>query len=118
MLKITVLLLVAVLPYLAYAGLVGGQVTYTTTLDDPNIVFAVQAINDYYKKLGDNQLRTAVKLVEATSQVVAGAMYRFKLEVTNGSTVEECTVAVWSRPWLTGDDATRVEGEPHCVAAA
>merc|ERR1711862_257249 len=26
----------------------------------------------------------------------------------------ECNVAVWSRPWLTGDDKMQVSGKPGC----
>ncbi|KAK0050380.1 cystatin-like protein precursor [Biomphalaria pfeifferi] len=117
MFKIALVVLLAVVPFIS-SQLVGGQVPYTTTLNDPNVLFAVKAINSFYQQQGDNNLRTGVKVVRATSQVVAGALYRFTIQVSGGSTNEDCTVVVWSRPWLSGDEATQLQGTPSCVASA
>ncbi|KAI8784921.1 cystatin protein precursor, partial [Biomphalaria glabrata] len=64
---IALVVLLAVVPFIS-SQLVGGQVPYTTTLDDPYVLFAVEAINTFYEHQGDNNLRTAVKIVKATSQ--------------------------------------------------
>ncbi|CAL1539408.1 unnamed protein product [Lymnaea stagnalis] len=112
--KCTALVLLACVPLMLAVGIPGGQVDYQTTLTDPNVIFAVNAINEYYSKQGDNQLRTAVKLIHATSQVVSGAMFRYTIEVQVGDKTEVCTVAVWSRPWLTGNEATQLHETPSC----
>ncbi|KAH9519470.1 hypothetical protein Btru_002766 [Bulinus truncatus] len=99
--------------------IVGGISPYTTTLDDPMVVFAVSATNEYYRTKGDNQARTVVKLISSTQQVVSGLLYRFIIQVTGGKCVDDCTVAVCTRTLL-GDrvdengPATQVYGDISC----
>jgi len=93
---------------------VGGEVPFKTNLQNPDVVFAVNGINEFYQKAGDNDVRSAVKVLSATSKVVAGALYTFKLEITGGAQDEVCTVKVWSRPWLSGSEQTQLSGAPHC----
>jgi len=95
---------------------VGGTVPFETNLQNPDVVFAVNEINEAFQKSGDNDARTAVKLLSATVKVVAGALFEFTIEVTGGHLNEECTVSVWSRPWLQGTEKTQLYGEPKCHA--
>ncbi|BFZ07453.1 hypothetical protein BsWGS_10492 [Bradybaena similaris] len=120
-----VLLLIATaLPFIAgQVDMPGGPHTFTTNLSDPNVVFALKTINEVYRTNGDQRPRVGEKIVSATSQVVAGVKYTYKIEVKVGDDVKElCAISVWSRPWLTGTDALSVLGTPEChpetIAAA
>ena len=67
----------AVTLFLSLAGpaalqLVGGISDTKLELDDPNVLFAVKAINTYHSLLGDSEPRTLVNIVSAKSQVTAG----------------------------------------------
>ncbi|XP_005113396.2 uncharacterized protein LOC101851919 [Aplysia californica] len=105
-----------ILPLISGAVLTGGiNNDYTTSLDDPNVKFAVDGINSYYKGLGDSTSRTAVRLVSASSQVVSGTLYRYTIELTNGENKEQCDVRVWSQPWLPEGQRTVLGGAPKCT---
>merc|ERR1712121_189751 len=96
------------------AGRAGGVSEYSTDLNDPNVKFAMTAINNYYLGKGDNNARTAVKLISATKQVVAGMLYTYTIQVSDGTNTENCAVTVWSRAWLSGPEATQLSGDPQC----
>merc|ERR1712156_445346 len=87
----------------------GGTSSYSTTLEDDNVKFAVKAINDFYK---DN--RTATSLVSASGQVVAGYMYRYIIEVTDSNSQKwYCKAAVWVRSWMT--PSKQLYNDPECT---
>ncbi|KAK3732994.1 hypothetical protein RRG08_002600 [Elysia crispata] len=82
-------------------GLIGGQNIFTAKVTDPEVIFALDGINDFFASQDDTNNRTFVKIVQATSQVVRGVIYRYKIEVSGGPNGNEiCDVAVWSQPWL------------------
>ncbi|KAH9512423.1 hypothetical protein Btru_039523 [Bulinus truncatus] len=114
MLKRAVLLLVTLLSYTSCNNnMRGGIKPYATTLDDPYVVYAVGAINKYYKTKGDNRTRTAVKVIDSSQQVVSGKIYRFTIQVTNGQWDENCKVEVLSQPWITYG-AFQIHGDILC----
>ncbi|GFN97056.1 cystatin [Plakobranchus ocellatus] len=99
------------------ATLAGGISDTTLDMKDPIVQFASKAINTYYTMLGDSEPRTLVDIVSAQSQVVAGTLYHLVLRVKTMNQEELCKVEVWSRPWLSGDDATQVTKDPVCKMA-
>jgi hypothetical protein len=112
-----VLLLIATaLPFIVGDIITGGQHVYDAQLTDPNVVFAVNGINNLFKTNGDSRPRVAEKIISATSQVVSGVIYRFQIEVSGGSSKEVCNVAVWSRPWVAAAEQTLLQGTPTCAA--
>ncbi|KAK3783405.1 hypothetical protein RRG08_033666 [Elysia crispata] len=112
--------LLGVTLFLSLAGqaslqlLAGGISDTKLNLDDPNVLFAVDAINTYHNLLGDSENRTLVDIISAKSQVVAGTLYHLVLKLKTSSQVEICKVEVWSRPWLSGYEATQVTKDPSC----
>jgi len=104
------------MPIAAYGALVGGLTPIKLDASDENVKFAVGAINSYYTQLGDNAQRTLVDVVKAESQVVAGTLYHLVLRVSSGGQSELCEVSVWSRPWLSGDEAMQLSKDPACKA--
>jgi len=109
------LLLATALPFIYSQDMPGGQHAFEAHLTDDTVVFAVNEINNFFKANGDNKPRVADKVISATSQVVAGVIYRYKIEVHGGATKEICTVAVLSQPWL---QKTQLQGTPSCAAEA
>lgn len=95
-------------------ALTGAPVDATISASDPNVLFAVDAINSFYAKQGVTATRTLVDVVKAQTQVVAGTLYHLWLKVSAGGQTEMCEVNVWSRPWLSGDEATQVTQDPTC----
>ncbi|XP_055879266.1 uncharacterized protein LOC106060235 isoform X3 [Biomphalaria glabrata] len=85
----SVLLLMLTVAHYTSASSAGSERQYETTLLDPYVVFAMTAINDYFCEKGDDSPRAALRLVKATCQI------------------DECTVKVWSRPWLPKQEATK-----------
>merc|ERR1712032_1100469 len=108
-----IILALSLLVAVATAAMVGGVSDYKTDLNDPLVKFAMTEINNYYLGKGDNNARTAVSLISATKQV-AGMLYTYTIQVTDGTNTERCAVTVWSRSWLSGADATQLSGEPQC----
>ncbi len=49
--------------------ILGGEMSINPGLQDPNVLYAVSVINQHFAKQGDNDLRKAVKIFKATSQV-------------------------------------------------
>merc|ERR1711922_35358 len=96
---------------LTLGGKVGGIEDFQTDLSDPNVQFAVKAINDFYN---DDVTRTATKLVSASKQVVAGELLTFVIEMSTDTSSVTCSVIVWSRAWMTGSDAMMLQGSPQC----
>lgn len=41
-----------------------------------------------------------MKVKSATTQVVAGSLQKFEVELSNGSDHKDCIVSIWSQPWL------------------
>jgi len=111
-----VLLFAAVLPVATNAQLAGGVAPITLSSSDPNVLFGLAKIKSSMN-LADSNLQSW-KLESATSQVVAGTLYRLKFSLTIGQTEQKCEVEVWSRPWLTGDAALQVTQEPKCDGGA
>jgi len=119
------LLVLACLPLAISAmGLAGGKNSIPLS-DVPVEVtnFANVAFTDYTSSNGfisligstDQVDTTQTKITKATSQVVAGVLYNLTFDVmTLGQRHMECNVAVWSQPWLTGDDKIQVSGKPGC----
>ncbi|XP_017046748.2 cystatin-like protein [Drosophila ficusphila] len=50
---------------------------------------------------GDGSSYKAIKVTSVTGQVVAGTLNVYELELEKGSDKKECTVKIWSQPWLT-----------------
>jgi len=85
---------------------------YKTNVSDPYVVQAVVYINEFYQQHGDHTPRVAVKVINATVQVVNGFIYRFDIEVKSGSRGhEDCEVTVLSQPWL---NMTKQLSSPQC----
>ncbi|KAH8267299.1 hypothetical protein KR018_004739 [Drosophila ironensis] len=57
---------------------------------------------------GDGPGYKAVNVTSVTSQVVAGTLYTYNVELDNGSDKKECVVKIWSRPWLK-EDGTNIK---------
>ncbi|XP_001358772.2 cystatin-like protein [Drosophila pseudoobscura] len=49
---------------------------------------------------GDGPTYKAVNVTNVTSQVVAGTLYTYQVELDNGSDKKDCTVKIWTQPWL------------------
>ncbi|EDX12938.1 cystatin-like protein [Drosophila simulans] len=49
---------------------------------------------------GDGPNYQVVNVISASSQLVAGSLHKFEVELSNGSDTKECTVKIWDRPWL------------------
>jgi len=108
--------LLLLLPLVCHGSMiVGGTKDIAIDATDSNVLFALNAINNYYQKQGDNSVRTLVTIVKAQSQVVAGTLYHFTLRI-QGAETELCKVKVWSRPWLNATEATQLSGDPECKA--
>ncbi|XP_059143279.1 cystatin-C-like [Physella acuta] len=101
------------------AQLPGGlQEVHGLNASDPMVQFAVQAINSFYQKNGDNAARTLVNIVSAFTQVVQGELLHLNLTVTTGQQNELCVVKVWSRPWLPEPEGLKTSVDPVCTPLA
>jgi hypothetical protein len=109
------LLLTTVLPFVCVASF-GGPRPYSTTLEDPFVVFGVNEIKKYLTTNGDTRPRAAVRIISSSQQVVAGTLYKFELEISGGDTNEVCKVAVLSQPWLQENERVTIREQPSCVA--
>ncbi|KAL7728664.1 hypothetical protein ACLKA6_004047 [Drosophila palustris] len=52
---------------------------------------------------GDGPSYKAGKVTKVTSQVVAGSLTTYTVELKNGDAAKQCTVKIWSRLWLEKD---------------
>ncbi|SPP82791.1 cystatin-like protein [Drosophila guanche] len=80
------------------AGLVGAP----RPLDGDDLKEAEQQLSTALSKLatGDGPSYELVNLISVTSQVVAGTLRTFKVELSDGADKKQCTVKIWSQPWL------------------
>lgn len=42
----------------------------------------------------------ATKVLKVTTQVVAGTLDTYTVELTSDNVAKQCTVKIWSQPWL------------------
>ncbi|XP_017076671.2 cystatin-like protein [Drosophila eugracilis] len=49
---------------------------------------------------GDGPSYKVIKVTSVTGQVVAGSLHVYEVELDNGSDKKQCTVKIWSQPWL------------------
>lgn len=49
---------------------------------------------------GDGPSLQVVKVMSVTSQVVAGTLYRYKVQLSQGDDIKESYVEIWWQPWL------------------
>ncbi|XP_059172570.1 uncharacterized protein LOC131953418 [Physella acuta] len=112
------LLIIALLVPMTLAQLGGFEPMHFLDGSDPNVQFAVKAINDFYAKQGDNAVRTFVSVLQSQSQIVAGTHYQFTLKVATATQTEICQVDVWSRPWLSGSEGLQTTKDPVCTPQA
>ncbi|XP_016949998.1 cystatin-like protein [Drosophila biarmipes] len=52
---------------------------------------------------GDGPDYKAVNVTSVTGQTVSGTKYTYEVELNNGSDKKQCTVQIWSQPWLPKD---------------
>ncbi|CAG5134257.1 unnamed protein product [Candidula unifasciata] len=107
------LLIATALPFITCQDIPGGKHALNVSLTDPNVVLALNAVNELYKTNGDQRLRTGVEVVSATSQIVAGVKYTYTIKVSGGDANELCTVSILRQPWIS--DKPALLGEPTCV---
>jgi len=108
------LVVATALPFaISAAGLAGGVSPATLPNDDPNVLFGLAKIKSSMNLGATDSVNWS--LTSATQQVVAGMLYELTYKVTTGSTDQTCVVKVWSRPWLSGDDAMMVSDGPTCT---
>ncbi|EDV31652.1 uncharacterized protein Dana_GF15461 [Drosophila ananassae] len=72
-------------------------------LEGQQLIDAQQELHSSLVKLdaGDGPHYRIVKVLEATSQVVAGISYKFTVELIDESDVKKvCKVDIWNRSWL------------------
>ncbi|XP_037720273.1 cystatin-like protein [Drosophila subpulchrella] len=71
-------------------------------LDGNDLAKAKNILTTTLTKLaaGDGPKYEVVNVKTATTQLVAGSLYKFEVELSNGSENKECTVKIWDRPWL------------------
>ncbi|XP_060645418.1 cystatin-like protein [Drosophila nasuta] len=49
---------------------------------------------------GDGPSLKVVNVTSVSSQVVAGTLYRYKVQLSQDDNVKESYVEIWSQPWL------------------
>ncbi|XP_037711160.1 cystatin-like protein [Drosophila subpulchrella] len=49
---------------------------------------------------GDGPSYKAINVTSVTGQTVSGTLYTYEVELNNGSDKKQCTVKIWSQPWL------------------
>nr|AAL48106.1 RH01620p [Drosophila melanogaster] len=49
---------------------------------------------------GDGHSYKAINVTSVTGQVVAGSLNTYEVELDNGSDKKQCTVKIWTQPWL------------------
>ncbi|KAH8383086.1 hypothetical protein KR009_006666 [Drosophila setifemur] len=90
----------------AYAGIPGGK----SPLEGDKLKEATALLTSSLAKLatGDGPNYQVVKVKSATTQVVAGSLKEFVVELSNGTDHKDCTVKIWEQPWLT-ENATNLK---------
>ncbi|XP_017099611.2 cystatin-like protein [Drosophila bipectinata] len=73
----------------------------TRPLEGAELEEAKAGLNSSLEKLasGDGPSYKVVKVKSATTQVVAGTLQKFEVELSNGSDNKDCIVSIWSQPW-------------------
>ncbi|XP_016970606.1 cystatin-like protein [Drosophila rhopaloa] len=66
---------------------------------------ALKLLDDTLAQLATNDGPSykAVNVTSVTGQVVAGTLNTFEVELDDGSSKRQCTVKIWTRPWLKKD---------------
>ncbi|KAH8381605.1 hypothetical protein KR093_009137, partial [Drosophila rubida] len=49
---------------------------------------------------GDGPSYTTVSVTKVTTQVVAGSLDTYTVELQNGGVSKQCVVRIWSQPWI------------------
>ncbi|KAH8246809.1 hypothetical protein KR032_000424 [Drosophila birchii] len=52
---------------------------------------------------GDGPSYKAINVKSVTGQVVAGTLNTYEVELKNGDDTKDCTVKIWTQPWLEKD---------------
>ncbi|EDV90543.1 cystatin-like protein [Drosophila grimshawi] len=52
---------------------------------------------------GDGPSYKANKVTKVTTQVVAGSLVTYTVELSKDDAVKQCTVSLWTQPWLEKD---------------
>ncbi|KAH8262753.1 hypothetical protein KR026_011994 [Drosophila bipectinata] len=97
-------------------GLLGGP----KQLEGQELIDAQKELNSSLIKLdaGDGPHYRIVKVLNASSQVVAGTAYKFTVELIDENDVKkECKVDIWNRSWLpNGIEVTfKCPNEPELI---
>ncbi|EDW97565.1 cystatin-like protein [Drosophila yakuba] len=71
-------------------------------LDGEDLSKAKELLNTTLAQLAtaDGPNYQVLNVISASSQLVAGTLHKFEVELSNGSETKECTVKIWDRPWL------------------
>ncbi|KAH8381675.1 hypothetical protein KR093_010517, partial [Drosophila rubida] len=59
---------------------------------------------------GDGPSYKAGKVIKVTTQVVAGSLDTYTVELVKGGETKQCTVKIWSQPWLS-ENGTNIKIE-------
>lgn len=84
------------------SGMVGGK-TEVTSQKTLNVL--AKNITKYMKELSATGFGVQLEFVEmksATVQVVSGVLYDVVADVKENGTIDECTIALWVKPWIQG----------------
>ncbi|KAK3732996.1 hypothetical protein RRG08_002602 [Elysia crispata] len=82
---------------------------FSPNRSDPEVIFAMKCLKNFFTSQDDTANRTLVKVVHATKQTVQGTLYRYQFEISGGANGNEiCDISVWNRPWLP-DPSLRLE---------
>ncbi|ALC45435.1 CG8066 [Drosophila busckii] len=81
----------------------------SSQLSEDDMKRAVDLLNTSLENLskGDGPSLKLVKVKSVTSQVVAGVLYRYTVDICQDDTVKEGHVEIWHRVWLE-KDGTRI----------
>ncbi|XP_017067172.2 cystatin-like protein [Drosophila eugracilis] len=80
------------------APVVGG----VSQLDGESRKEALKLLDDTLAQLatGDGPSYKAINVTSVTTQVVAGTLNTYDLELDNGTEKKKCTVKIWTQPWV------------------
>ncbi|KAH9488324.1 hypothetical protein Btru_063783, partial [Bulinus truncatus] len=98
---------------LATGTMVGRESEVHLEAGNPVVVDAIRKINQFYSASGDTRLRTLVRVVNATQQIVRGTKYQLELEVNClYNQTDVCSVSVVYATWLPPPDDITYLKEP------